>query len=283
VSVEFASRDGTPLHGLLWRAPVPAAGLLILHGMQSHAGWFEVSGTPDHLAANGVTVFAFDRRGSGHSGGERGHAPSSSAFLDDLDAGRSELTRALAEQCLSNAPLHALANCFGTRILLPYLADHPGAFRSAVLTAPAFAMSRAADYDIRTSLRILLANAQRRFATPLHDELFVSSGPLLEWIRADALSLREVTAGFLRATARLTRRMKRAAKNLELPILVILGEWDAMVVNDRIRRDFVARYRGPIEVLELDGEHYLDFTDRQPELTAAVSDWIRARSAGAGP
>lgn len=275
--VAFASRDGTPLHGLLWRAHRPVAGLLIVHGLQSHAGWFEVSGTPEALAAQGVTVFVPDRRGSGRSGGTRGHTPSAAALLEDLDAARAELACVLAGQGLADAPIHALANCFGTRILLPYLAGHPGVVRSVVLTAPATAMSRAADYGMITKLRILLADGETRFATPLHDEMFVSSGPFLEWIRADALSLREVTAGFLRATAQLTSWMKRAAQFLDIPMLVVLGRRDAMVVNERIRSGFVAQYRGPIELRELDAEHYVDFTDRQPELTAAVIDWVRAR------
>lgn len=278
--VAFASRDGTPLHGLLWRARRPAAGLLVVHGLQSHAGWFEVSGTPDHLAAQGITVFVPDRRGSGCSGGARGHAPSAATLLDDLDAARAELARVLIEQGLADAPIHALANCFGTCILLPYLACHPGIVRSVVLTAPATAMSRAADYGMVAKLRILLADGETRFATPLHDEMFVSSGPFLEWIRVDPLSLREVTAGFLRATAQLTTWMSRAAPSLDVPMLVVLGRRDAMVINERIRTGFVAQYRGPIELLELDAEHYVDFTDRQPELAAAVIDWVRA-AAGA--
>jgi len=277
--VAFASRDGTPLHGLLWRAPRPVTGLLIVHGMQSHAGWFEVSGTPEELAANGITVFAPDRRGSGRSGGERGHTASTAAFLDDLDAAQAQLVRALAEQGAPGAPVDALANCFGTRILLPYLVDHPGAIRSAILTAPAFAMSRAADYRLSAKLHILLARGQTRVPTPLRDDLFVSSGPFLDWIRADALSLRAFTASFLRTTEKLTLRMFRAWRRLELPVLVVLGRGDAMVRNDRIVRRFVRRYHGPIERLELDSEHYVDFTDRQPELVAAVIDWVRAQSA----
>lgn len=279
-SVTFESRDGTPLHASLWRAERPIAGLLMIHGMQSHAGWFEVSGTADEVARWGVTVLAYDRRGSGRSGGPLGHVPSAEAFLEDLAAAHEELARVLAEQGAPDVPLHALANCFGTRILLPYLQGHPAAFRSAVLTAPATKMSRAADYRAATKLRVIFAAAERRFPTPLEDQLFVSSGPFLEWIRDDSLSLREVTAGFLRATRTITGRMKKAGRKIETPLLVVLGSRDAMVVNAKIRSDFVARYRGPVEVLELDSEHYIDFTDQQPALAAAIVEWVRAHSAG---
>ncbi len=282
-SVSFESADGTRLHGSLWRAERPGAGLLIVHGLESHAGWFERSGTPERLAAAGVTVLAYDRRGSGRSDGVRGDTPSAQAMLEDLAAARSALARALATQGAGNAPLHALANCFGTRLLLPFAARDPRAFVSLALTAPATRMSRAADYGAGEKLKIVLSPGDRRFATPVEDELFVDAGPALEWIRADPLALREVTARFLRATARLTREMKRAARTLEIPALVVLGSRDAMVDNARIRADFVARYRGPVEVLELDAEHYVDFTPRQRDLAAALATWIQQHTPADGP
>ena len=278
VEVAIESRDGTRLHGSLWRAESPRAGLLLVHGMQSHAGWFEVSGTADDLAADGHIVLAFDRRGSGRSEGPRGDSPSSEAFFEDLAAARSYLAAELAECGAAGAPLHVLANCFGTRIVLPYLAEHPAAFASVILTAPATHMSRAADYRLTTKLHILAAPGAETFATPLEDGLFVSRGPFLDWIRSDCHALREVTARFLRATQLLTRKMHRAARELEVPMLVILGSRDAMVINDKIKEEFVARYKGPIEVIELGAEHYVDFTDQQPTLAGAVSRWVATHS-----
>lgn len=279
----FESRDGTPLRASLWRADQPNAGLLIVHGMQSHAGWFEVSATAGEISRAGVTVLAYDRRGSGRSGGTPGHVDSADEFLEDLAAARSALTRELAERGAADAPLHVLANCFGTRIVLPYLQAHPESFQSAVLTAPAIRMSRAADYAFGTKLRILFADRERRFPTPLEDELFVSTGPFLDWIRGDTLALRQVTAGFLRSTSQITRRMQKAARAIDTPMLVVLGSRDAMVINETIRSEFVARYRGPIEVVEFDTEHYVDFTDQQPALASAVIGWLQARSTRGSP
>src|SRR5687767_3354704 len=111
VSAAFESRDGTPLSASLWRADRPNAGLLIVHGMQSHAGWFEVSATAGEIAQAGVTVLAYDRRGSGRSGGPPGHVDSADVFLEDLAAARNALTRELAEHGAADVPLHVLANC----------------------------------------------------------------------------------------------------------------------------------------------------------------------------
>src|SRR5687767_8737669 len=68
--------DGVTLHYRTW-TPVgrpPEASLLFLHGIASHGAWF--AGTAVHLAERGIAVYAPDRRGSGLSGGPRGHVAS---------------------------------------------------------------------------------------------------------------------------------------------------------------------------------------------------------------
>src|SRR5262245_55428238 len=74
---------GIRLHALVFRSSSPTAGLLIVHGLQSHAGWIEASGTAAELATCGVTSLAYDRRGSGRSAGLAGHATSARDFIDD--------------------------------------------------------------------------------------------------------------------------------------------------------------------------------------------------------
>ena len=278
IDLELESADGTRLHALLFEAAEPVAGLVMVHGMQSHAGWFEAAGTAEDLAAAGINCLAYDRRGSGRSSGPRGHSARADDMLADLAAARSALRESLAESGAPAAPLHALANCFGTRIVLPYLDREPGAFASLTLTAPATHMSSRADYGLSERLKILLARGGRSFTTPLRDEYFISTGPWLEWIREDGHSLRRVTAAFLRSTGVLTARMKAAARRVDLPLLVVLGTRDLMVENDAIREKFVARYPGPVRVVELDTEHYVDFSEHQPALAAEVEAWVLAHN-----
>jgi alpha-beta hydrolase superfamily lysophospholipase len=69
----LTASDGVNLHYLHWRSgsSPPWAVLIFLHGMASHAGWFGETAT--HLNQHGVAVYGPDRRGSGRSGGPRGH------------------------------------------------------------------------------------------------------------------------------------------------------------------------------------------------------------------
>jgi pimeloyl-ACP methyl ester carboxylesterase len=135
-------------------------------------------------------------------------------------------------------------------------------------------MSRRASYGLGRKLAILAAPARRLFPTPLHDEDFVGAGPALDWIRADTLSLRRVTAGFLRSANRLTRRMEHAIPRLRLPLLVVLSRRDVLVDNAAIRTRFFTPYAGPKRLVEFDTEHYVDFTNAQPAFEQALAAWL---------
>lgn len=270
-ALQLRSADGVELHASLFAAARPRAGLLLVHGLQSHAGWFEASDTARELAEAGVCSLAYDRRGSGRSSGARGHAESAEDFLMDLDAAR----RALRSEIGASAPLHVLANCFGACATLAYAAEHPDAFASLILTSPATHMSRRASYGFGHKLRIALAPAHRCFATPLRDEYFVSEGPWLDWIRHDPLALRSVSAGFLRSAARLGRRMRDAIPRLRTPLLVILARRDAIVDNRAIRCAFLASCPGPRRLLEHDVDHYIDFTRARWELAREIELFVR--------
>src|SRR4029450_7349175 len=69
----LTTSDDIRLHCLHWpseRSP-PWAVVIFLHGIASHGGWF--GETAADLCRHGVAVYAPDRRGSGRSGGPRGH------------------------------------------------------------------------------------------------------------------------------------------------------------------------------------------------------------------
>src|SRR3954453_19715471 len=77
--------DGLPLHYRAWlpESQPASAALLFSHGIASHGAWF--AETPAFLAERGMAVYAPDRRGSGLSGGRRGHIDSYEQALSDLD------------------------------------------------------------------------------------------------------------------------------------------------------------------------------------------------------
>lgn len=270
-SIRFPASDGTSLHALLFRARNPRACLVIAHGLQSHAEWYRETGK--YLAAHGITVLAFDRRGSGHSGGVHGDTLADTDFQRDLDAA---IDRARAESC----GVHLLANCFATRFVLPYASEHPESLRSILITSPATDMKAQADYSFLDRLWITVAWAidhipgtRIRIRTPLKDSFFLSAGPWLEWIHADSLGVRKVTPRFLLAANKSTRAMYRSVRELQMPLFVLLASHDAMVENQAIRDRFQS-YQGPLKLQEFDSEHMLEFGRSAELYRQAVIAWI---------
>ncbi len=82
VEVQVAS-DGYPLHVLVWPALGPIRGrVVILHGVQSHGGWYHTLGRT--LAEGGFEVRFPDRRGSGANMLDRGHASTARRLVADV-------------------------------------------------------------------------------------------------------------------------------------------------------------------------------------------------------
>ena len=67
--------DGYEAYARYWSPPVCRGGVLYLHGIQSHGGWYERSAA--RLCESGFAVLQPDRRGSGRNQPQRqlGEAP----------------------------------------------------------------------------------------------------------------------------------------------------------------------------------------------------------------
>ena len=79
----FTGRDGAELYEQSWQSASPTSVLVIVHGLKDHGSRYGAFATG--LASGGVSVYAADLRGHGHSDGERVYIDSFDQYLDDLD------------------------------------------------------------------------------------------------------------------------------------------------------------------------------------------------------
>ncbi len=79
---QIRSFDGTMLHGKKDLVTSSRAVILIVHGVAEHLGRYDY--LTDKLNSFGYTVYRYDQRGHGKSGGERGFFPKRKAQGDVL-------------------------------------------------------------------------------------------------------------------------------------------------------------------------------------------------------
>ena len=78
----YISSDGIELKYRYWKCESARSCAIILHGIQSHSGWYEASA--QYLFSSGIEVAALDRRGSGMNSSNRGDTPNFKALAEDI-------------------------------------------------------------------------------------------------------------------------------------------------------------------------------------------------------
>jgi acylglycerol lipase len=249
--------------------------VVMLHGLQSHAGWFVQSAR--RIAALGLPVHAFDRCGSGASEGETEIGSRLEGLLAEVDA--------VADQALAGTghrSVHLLGHCFGAIVALLYAALHrPARVASLVLATPA--LYTQTDLPPRDKLRVLwsvLTRRPARIPVPLSPEQFSELEPFVAFVRDDPLALRTAPARLLYEVRRARGLLARAAGALQAPLLVALAGDDRICDNRRNRRLF-ERVTSPMEIGEYAGaRHILEFSGQREAFLNDLAAWFQRREPG---
>jgi alpha-beta hydrolase superfamily lysophospholipase len=277
----WSSEAFTAGDGYRWRYRLyPAAGaaradVVCLHGIQSHAGWYEHSCT--RLAAAGFEVSFLDRRGSGVNEQARGDAPSFRRLLDDL----AEFLRDRRGRN-GGRRIVVLAVSWGGKLAAALPRRHPGLFDALALLCPGFCPRVGPTWRQRLAiLGARLVAPARRFPIPLSDpELFTATPRWLEFLRRDPLALHQATARFLVESVRLDAYLRRVRRQVAMPTLLMLAGRDRILDNTRTRA-FVERFAGPKEVIEYpEAHHTLEFEPDPDRFLGDLLGWLGRRLDG---
>jgi alpha-beta hydrolase superfamily lysophospholipase len=211
--------------------------IFAVHGIESHAGWFEPLARA--LEARGVALIAVDRAGSGRDARPRGDTPGLATWLDEVERG------AMA----TGKKVHLLGHSWGARLALAAtLERRASAFASLVLLTPGiFAAPDLPRPDQADVLDAMRRGGSQTFPIGIPDVRFSRAPSVLEYLARDPHRLREVTARFLLEDARLGRSLA-AAREFAVPTRLLLAENDAIVDEARTRAWFHAMGGKDIEV-----------------------------------
>lgn len=275
----FPASDGYRWHYRHYPPRGPTRGRVVcLHGIQSHAGWYEH--TSRRLAEQAYEVFFLDRRGSGTNSEARGDTPSFRRLLDDV----GEFLRSPLLDPRSASPVFLLAISWGGKLAAALQKRHPGLIDGIALLCPGFCPRMRV--PLRQRLAILWARVtrpDRLFPVPLDDpELFTATPRWLEFLRHDPLAVHQATARFLIESVRLDGYLQVVPRHVRAPVLVLLAGRDRIIDNERTRA-FVSRFAATDqEIIEYaDAHHTLEF---EPDPDRPLDDllaWLeRQRTRG---
>jgi alpha-beta hydrolase superfamily lysophospholipase len=279
--IQVRTYDG---YSLACRRYAPPAGtrprglVLVLHGIQSHGGWYEASSR--RLAAAGLAVYFPDRRGSGLNAPARGDSASWELLIDDLVAVEE---RALADwfPTAGRLPLLLVGISWGGKLATAAARMHAGRYAALALLCPGICPQL--DVPFATKFRIAAALAggggSRPFPIPLDDpSLFTSTPRWLDFLARDQLSLHEATARFLAQSRRLDSLLATTPEWLHLPTYLALAGRDRIIDNESSRRWF-DRVASPERTLKVypEAQHTLEFEPEPQPIFDDLAAWLLAR------
>lgn len=268
----FAGAGGARLFRQAWRPEGPARAVLVnLHGLGDHSGLYPT--VVDHFTARGMVVHAFDLRGNGRSPGQRAYIARWDLFREDL---RRFLELVRREE--RDLPLFLLGNSLGGLIVLEYALWHPEGIRGVIaaspplgalgVPAPLLAMGR------------IMSRVLPRFAlrTGMDLDGLARDPTVVQTVLSDPLFHRWGTARLSTEVAAAIERVQAGAPRFPLPVLVLHGSADRMVLPDGSRK-FSARVGHPDHrLLEYPGGFHVLFADLDRErVLTDVEQWVMAR------
>lgn len=267
----FSGAGGARLFRQTWRPVGPARAVLVnLHGLGDHSGLYPT--VVEHFTARGFAVHAPDLRGNGRSPGQRAYVSRWDVFREDL---RRFLESVRSEE--PGLPLFLLGNSLGGLIVLEYALHHPEGIRAVVAASPPLGR-----LGIPASLLLLgrfLSWVAPRFALRTGMDLggLARDPVVVETVLSDPLFHRWGTARLSTEVQAAIARVQEGAPRFPLPVLVLHGGADRMVLPDG-SRTFIERVGHPDhQLLEYPEAFHVLFADLDRERALAdVERWVMA-------
>jgi alpha-beta hydrolase superfamily lysophospholipase len=222
---QFKTSDGLTLFLRRWDpdSVTPAKkgiAVLIFHGFTAHSGAYNMAGVP--ISAGGFTTFGLDYRGHGLSDGNRGDAPSKERWIADL----AESVKYV--KSLGYPKVILLGHSLGVASAICATDAVPNEISGLVLLSGA--------YEARKGLSTPPSAFEK--VRILATALFRPSYPAVEYYRKGMTVTKDSLFNFkytLRYMTMLDVKQLRLPKDLNIPVLVGVGDKDELFEVDKVR------------------------------------------------
>lgn len=252
----FRGVGGVELFRQQWRPAgvLPRSALINLHGLGDHSGLYPT--VVEHFVSRGYAVHAFDLRGNGRSPGQRGYVKRWREFREDLAA---FVRFVLHEE--RGRRVFVLGNSLGGLIALDYALRRPDAIAGVVAAAPP--LGSLGVPPLLMALGRVASGIWPRFSLETKMDLSnLSHDPaVVEAITCDPFFHRRGTARLSTEVTAAIRSVQERASTLAVPLLIVHGAEDRMVLPDGSRAFFQRVTEPDKEYREYPGSYHGLFVD----------------------
>lgn len=221
----FTTTDGETLFLRRWNPDSisPAKkdiAVLIFHGFTAYSGPYGMAAVP--ISKGGYTVFGLDYRGHGLSGGNRGDSPGKERFIGDL----AEAVKYV--KGLGFSKVIILGHSLGVASAICAADAVPNEISGLILLSGAYEERKGLTKPVPFFQKIKI----------LASSVFRPSYPAVEYYR-DGMTVSKDTLFDFRYTLRFLTMMDvkklRLPKNLNIPVLVGVGDKDELFAIDKVK------------------------------------------------
>lgn len=261
--------DGVSLAVRIFNADANRPPVVLLHGLQSHSGWFVQSCR--HLALLGHPVHAFDRRGSGLSGARRGDIPAHGQMVDDLD-----LIVEHARHLHAAPSVIVVGHCLGAVPAILFATRNPHRVRSLVLATPALHVRPTLPpMDMLRTAWAQITASECQVPIPYPAEMLADAQEYLSFIQNDDLSLASLTSRSYIEILRARRTALGRPRCLDMPVFAALAGRDAILDNPASEAFLrTISPSGSRLVTYASARHILEFSHERDAFFRDLGEWL---------
>jgi alpha-beta hydrolase superfamily lysophospholipase len=215
--------DNIQLYVTGWLVDEPRAAVLIVHGIGEHSGRY--GHVISALNRRGYSVFTYDQRGHGKSGGQRVRFETPDALPDDVAVVRADI-----DADVNGLPLFIYGHSMGSLVALAHALEQPEGLAGLILTGAPFAFDSSLSPLLLATSKVANRLMPRVQALDLFNVKDLSRDPAVVKDYVDdplnhhgRLSVRSGTS-----LLELLTRTRERLDELTMPLLVLHGEADAV-------------------------------------------------------
>ena len=247
----------------------PGIPVLLMHGLQSHSGWFVQSAAA--VSRAGSPAYIIERRGSGMSEAPRGECNNFHEMLADI---LSVVKYVKAKH--GKNKVHLMGHCFGAIPATNFAIIHGEQLASLILPTPG--IHTYSDLTLSDKLQVLLCamtGAKRYIDMPMEVRQFSEFDEVINFINNDPLSLRQATGQFYYQVLKARQFINKNLSRITLPVLMAFAGKDQICDNNKNRQLFELLPSQDKLLLEYpNAKHVLEFSSHKDEFFNHLAEWL---------